>query len=106
MGRVRASCRCSAKVRDQRLRHIARDAPNRRGRLLARGGVFVFDTNTLLTYRIAFFSSHSIICGCERFRWRGLGGASLRAGESTGCILARRADDLLLTKTVYVARIV
>lgn len=58
-------------------------------RLLAPRGAFVFDTNTLLTYRTEFAGSHSIVCGSERFRWRGLGSASLRAGECAAAVVER-----------------
>ncbi|MDQ6776892.1 MAG: methyltransferase domain-containing protein [Actinomycetota bacterium] len=121
-------------------------------RLLGRDGVFVFDANTLLTYRTAFAGSSETLLGAERFRWRGLAGAcatpgvqaaavvervmpdSLKTvathqqrhhpigeivallsaaglvadaivGQSTGCRLDRRADELRNTKTVFVARL-
>jgi SAM-dependent methyltransferase len=120
-------------------------------RLLKPGGMFVFDANTLLTYRTAFAGSSEIDTGRDRFIWRGLGrpdaqtgcqsaaiverlvggsveqiathrqrhysieevvrllrGAGLLAdvivGQSTGCRLQRRPDDVHRTKTVFVAR--
>jgi SAM-dependent methyltransferase len=58
-------------------------------RLLAPDGVFVFDTNTLHTYRTAFAGTHPIVCGEERFVWRGRGSSRLHAGGTTAAVVSR-----------------
>jgi len=58
-------------------------------RLLDRDGAFVFDTNTLLTYRTAFASAQEIVCEAGRFRWRGLGRADAQPGSHSSAVIER-----------------
>jgi SAM-dependent methyltransferase len=44
-------------------------------RALARGGLYVFDVNSLRTYETAFCEDAEFVSGGWRFRWRGLGRA-------------------------------
>jgi SAM-dependent methyltransferase len=53
------------------------------GRALAPGGLLVFDTNTLFTYRTAFAGDSVVAAGGARFRWRG--SASAAACEGAVC---------------------
>jgi SAM-dependent methyltransferase len=56
-------------------------------RLLAPDGAFIFDTNTLRTYRSAFASTHTLVCGSERFDWRGVGRPDLTPGSHTSAVI-------------------
>jgi SAM-dependent methyltransferase len=58
-------------------------------RLLDRHGAFVFDTNTVLTYRTAFASVQEITCGSAHFRWRGLGRADALPGSESAAVIER-----------------
>ncbi len=51
------------------------------GRVLAPDGVFVFDTNTLRTYRSAFAAEQRFEAGGHAFHWSGLGRPDPRPGE-------------------------
>jgi SAM-dependent methyltransferase len=66
-------------------------------RVLDRDGVFLFDTNTLLTYRTAFASSSKIDSGPERFRWRGLGSPFAAPGAQAAAVVERTVGDVVET---------
>jgi SAM-dependent methyltransferase len=66
-------------------------------RVLDRDGVFLFDTNTLHTYRTAFASATEIDAGAERFRWRGLGSPVAAPGGQAVAVVERPGVDLVET---------
>jgi len=59
-------------------------------RLLVPGGVFVFDTNTLRTYRSAFAADERFSAGGHAFHWTGLGRPDPRPGELVAARIAVR----------------
>jgi SAM-dependent methyltransferase len=58
-------------------------------RQLSDDGVFVFDTNTLRTYRTAFAGSYDISSNGDAFRWRGLGSESAAPGSQATAVVER-----------------
>jgi SAM-dependent methyltransferase len=58
-------------------------------RQLSSDGVFVFDTNTLRTYRTAFASSYDIGSNGDAFRWHGLGSESAAPGSQASAVVER-----------------
>jgi SAM-dependent methyltransferase len=66
-------------------------------RLLATDGCFIFDTNTLLTYRTAFAGSSEISSRADHFRWRGLGRPDAAPGARAAAIVERVAGESVET---------
>ena len=61
--------------------------------VLRRGGLAVFDLNSLMTYRTAFASDHVTACGTTTFHWRGQAREDVGAGETCRATLEVLAED-------------
>src|SRR2546423_2984308 len=57
------------------------------------GGILVFDTNSLATYRSAFAEDFEVRDGRSRFRWRGLGSADLQPGSLAEATIEDVGED-------------
>ena len=88
-------------VLDRRHLRAAFDAV---ARALTPGGVFVFDTNTLRTYRTAFTADERFEQAGHAFHWRGLGRADARPGERASARLDVRTPDGERVSVVHASR--
>ena len=85
-------------------RHHLRAAFDAVARSLTPGGVFVFDTNTLRTYRTAFAGEERFEQAGHAFRWRGLGRADARPGERAAARLDVTTPDGEEVSVVHASR--
>lgn len=67
---------------------------------LAPGGVLVFDTNTLRTYRTTFASTFDVPCGSSALRWHGLTTSAFEAGDIATAVIASRGGERLESRHV------
>jgi SAM-dependent methyltransferase len=67
------------------------------------GGILVFDTNSLATYRTTFAEQFEMVSGNWHFRWRGEAGPSFAAGATASATLEVAAGDSL-TSSWHVQR--
>jgi SAM-dependent methyltransferase len=74
-----------------------------RGRLRS-GGVLMFDTNTLGTYRRAFAQAADTTAGGLRFSWHGLASAEHGAGAIAHAVVEVRKGDRPLAVATHVQR--